>query len=331
MLDKLGYIPVSSKAEHIISESIKKSLENLFGHAATVVLLHHLASFYGLSERELTTNYEIFEKSLSRISGYGAKTVLRDIRKEMLIETIKTSSGSEITEQDILNPDIGIRDIIKKIGYDEIAKFVHAMPPGEHINLVYKNEETKDKILSVFLSSESHHDEIVNDRITSRRGLITNKLTKFNYIYNILYYEDLSLAVERSEIINKLWDWMIWLRNTNYSNIFKEGRDKEIVRYEDKDINASSYVRIAIEDAGWFLLNNFTYEFLSFEKIIKKYLDEDKDMSVLCTYKISDISGSSDDMLTKIIETHHYVILENPLMIYKSTKPRPLCNYYVAI
>jgi hypothetical protein len=331
LLDKLGYIPVSSKAEHIISESIKKSLENLFGHAATVVLLHHLASFYGLSERELTTNYEIFEKSLSRISGYGAKTVLRDIRKEMLIETIKSSSGSEITEQDILNPDIGIRDIIKKIGYDEIAKFVHAMPPGEHINLVYKNEETKDKILSVFLSSESHHDEIVNDRITSRRGLITNKLTKFNYIYNILYYEDLSLAVERSEIINKLWDWMIWLRNTNYSNIFKEGRDKEIVRYEDKDINASSYVRIAIEDAGWFLLNNFTYEFLSFEKIIKKYLDEDKYMSVLCTFKISDISGSSDDMLTKIIETHHYVILENPLMIYKSTKPRPLCNYYVAI
>ena len=42
-------------------------------------------------------------------------------------------------------------------------------------------------------------------------------------------------------------------------------------------------------------------------------------MSVLCTYKISDIP-SSDDMLTKIIETHHYVILENPLMIYKSTK-----------
>jgi hypothetical protein len=100
------------------------------------------------------------------------------------------------------------------------------------------------------------------------------------------------------------------------------------VRYEDKDINASSYVRIAIEDAGWFLLNNFTYEFLSFEKIIKKYLDEDKHISVLCTYKISDISGSSDDMLTKIIETHHYVILENPLMIYKSTKPRPLCNYH---
>ena len=328
LLDKLGYIPVSSKAEHIVSESIKKSLEGLFGHVATVVLLHHLASFYGLSEKELTTNYDIFEKSLSKISAYGAKIILKDIRKEMLIETIKSSTGSEITEQDILNPDIGIREIINKIGYDEIAKFVHAMPPGEHINLVYKNEDTKDKVLSSFLSSESYHDEIVNNRITSIRGLITTKLTKFNYIKDILYYEDLSLAVEKSEIINKLWDWMIRLRSKNYSTIFKEGRDKEIVRYEDKDIMASSCVRVAIEDAAWFLLNNFTFEFLSFEKIIKKYLDEDKHISVLCTYKISDISGSSDDMLMKIIETHHYVILENPLMIYKSTKPRPLCNYH---
>jgi hypothetical protein len=328
LLDKLGYIPVSSKAEHIISESIKKSLESLFGQAATVVLLHHLTSFYGLSERELTTNYDIFEKSLSKISGYGAKIILRNIRKEMLIETIKSSTGSEITEQDILNPDIGIREIINKIGYDEIAKFVHAMPPGEHINLVYKNEDTKDKVLSSFLSSESYHDEIVNNRITSIRGLITTKLTKFNYIKDILYYEDLPLAVEKSEIINKLRDWMIRLRSKNYSTIFKEGRDKEIVRYEDKDIMASSCVRVAIEDAAWFLLNNFTFEFLSFEKIIKKYLDEDKHISVLCTYKISDISGSSDDMLMKIIETHHYVILENPLMIYKSTKPRPLCNYH---
>jgi hypothetical protein len=328
LLDKLGYIPVSSKADHIISESIKKSLETLLGHSATKVLLQHLASFYGLSERELTTNYDIFEKSLSKISGYGAKTILRDIRKEMLIEAIKSSSGSEITEQDILNPNIGIRDIIRKISYDEIAKFVHAMPPGEHINLVYKNEDTKDKVLSAFLSSEFHHDEIVNDRSTSRRGLITNKLTKFSDIKNILYYEDLSLAVEKSEIVNKLWDWMISLRNKSYSNILKEGRDKEIVSHEDKAIIASSDVRIAIEDDAWFLLNNFTYEILSFEKIIKKYLDEDKHMSILCTYRISDISGSSDDMLTKIIETHHYVILENPLMIYKSTKPRPLYNYH---
>src|SRR5439155_9076517 len=159
-------------------------------------------------EKELTTNYDIFEKSLCKISSYGAKIILRDIRKEMLIETIKFSLGSEITEEDILNPDVGIGDIIKKISYDEITRFVNEIPTGEHVNFIYENEDIKDKVLSAFLSSETHQDEIVNDQITSRRGLISNKQTKFNYVDNILYNEDLSVVIEKSELINKLWHWM---------------------------------------------------------------------------------------------------------------------------
>jgi hypothetical protein len=323
LLDMLGFIPVFSKAEQIVSESIKRVFENLFGHDATLVLLHQLGSFYGLSEKELTTNYDIFEKSLCKISSYGAKIILRDIRKEMLIETIKSSLGSEVTEEDILDPDVGIADIIKKISYHEITKFVNEIPPGEHISFIYENEDTKDKVLSAFLSSETHQD--VNNQITSRRGLISNKQTKFNYVNNILYSEDLSLVIEESEIINRLWQWMNSFRN-NYSVRSKPGKNKEINGIKNKDIITSSTIRIAIEDAAWFLLNNFTHEFLLFEKIIRKYLDDDKHMSVLCTYKISNISDS-DDMITKIIESHEYVILENPPMIYKSTKRRPLCKY----
>jgi hypothetical protein len=325
LLDILGFIPVFSKAEQIVSESIKRAFENLFGHEATLVLLHQLGSFYGLSEKELTTNYDIFEKSLCKISSYGAKIILRDIRKEVLIETIKSSLGSEVTEEDILDPDVGIPDIIKKISYHEITKFVNEIPPGEHISFIYENEDTKDKVLSAFLSSETHLDDIINNQITSKRGLISNKQTKFNYVNNILYCEDLSLVVEESEIINRLWRWMNWFRN-NYSVRSKPGKNKEINGIKNKDIIASSTIRIAIEDAAWFLLNNFAHEFLSFEKIIRKYLDDDKHMSVLCTYKISNISDS-DDMITKIIESHEYVILENPPMIYKSTKRRPLCKY----
>jgi hypothetical protein len=327
LLDRLGFIPVSSEAERIISESIKRAFENLFGHDATLVLLHQLASFYGLSEKELTTNYDIFEKSLCKISSYGAKIILRDIRKEMLIETIKFSLGSEITEEDILNPDVGIRDIIKKISYHEITRFVNEIPRGDHVNFIYENEDIKDKVLSAFLSSETHQDEIVNDQITYRRGLISNKQTKFNYVDNILYNEDLSVVIEKSELINKLWHWMNCLRNKNYSNRSKPGKDKEISGIKNKDIIASLTIRIAIEDAAWFLVNNFTHEFLSFEKIIKKYIDDDKHMSILCTYRISTIP-ESDDIITKIIESHEYVILENPLMIYKSTKRRPLCKYH---
>ena len=201
------YSSIFQRLNRYVSESIKRAFENLFGHEATLVLLHQLGSFYGLSEKELTTNYDIFEKSLCKISSYGAKIILRDIRKEMLIETIKSSLGSEITEEDILNPDVGIADIIKKISYREITKFVNEIRPGQHISLIYENEDTKDKVLSAFLSSETHQDDIMNNQIASRTGLISNKQTKFNYVNNILYCEDLSLVIEKSEIINRLWQW----------------------------------------------------------------------------------------------------------------------------
>lgn len=81
ILDELGYIPVPSKAEYIVSDSIKKSFESLFGQEATISILNHLTSLYGLSEKELTTNYDIFEKSLHIISNYAAKILLRYIKK----------------------------------------------------------------------------------------------------------------------------------------------------------------------------------------------------------------------------------------------------------
>jgi hypothetical protein len=81
VLDKLGYVPVPSKAEQIVSESIKKSFESLFGQAAATIMLNNLSSLYGLSEEELTTNYDIFEKSLCKISGYGA-SIFWDILKK---------------------------------------------------------------------------------------------------------------------------------------------------------------------------------------------------------------------------------------------------------
>jgi hypothetical protein len=324
VLDKLGYIPVPSKVERIVSKSIKKSFESLFGQTATVVILNHLASFYGLSEKELTTNYDIFDKSLHEMSSYGASIILRYLKKEMLIESISASSGSEITEQDILNPDIGIGDIIKKISYDEITQFVHGISAGEHITFIYKNEDTKCKVLSAFFdeSHHHHHDDIVNSQIISTMALISNKQTKFSYINNILHYEDL-LVIEKSEIINKIWDWMNCFNNKINSDMLKEDDDKEIEVAQDKDIVVnSSAIRIAIEDATWFLLNNFRHEFLSIEKIVKKYISNNKCMSVLCTYKISDISGSNDDdIIMRIIESHGSVILEDPLIRYKSTKP----------
>jgi hypothetical protein len=338
VLDKLGYIPVPSKAEHIVSESIKESLESLFGQAASAVLLNNLSSIYGLSENELTTNYDIFEKSLYKISGYGAKIILGYLKKEILIKALAASSDSEITEQDIVNPEVGIGDIIKKISFDEITEFVYRIPSSMHIVLVYENEATKYKILDAFFDkahNHSHQDTTTtttaSNTITSTMipRLIRHKQTKCGYANDSLYYDDL-LCIDKSQIVKKIWNWINSFDYRCTTDIVNKYDNKEIIAQDKDDIivspspSPSTAIRIAIEDASWFLVNNFRHEFLSLEEIIKKNISNFKSTSILCVYKKTRISGHDvidEEMIMTMVESHSYVILEEPpFIIYMATK-----------
>jgi hypothetical protein len=326
ILDELGYIPVPSKAEYIVSDSIKKSFESLFGQEATISILNHLTSLYGLSEKELTTNYDIFEKSLYIISNYAAKILLRYIKKEILIETV-SQFPTAITEQDILDPGTRIEDIVKKISNEEIIKFVHRIQAGEHLIFIYEMEDSKDKVLSAFFDDSY---SIANGQIMSR-GLISSEKTRFDYIANILYYDDLLAAIEQPEqitiICERIKNWFVGIGKN--SSIPKEGHSKQTGerqgqgQHKDKDmIFVSSTIRAAVEDAPQLFVNHFTYELLSIEKTIKECLSNNSDISVLCAFKASNISNNNDDnnndhILRSIIESHEYVIFEDPLIIYK--------------
>jgi hypothetical protein len=327
VLDKLGYIPVPSKAEHIVSGSIKKCFESLFGQAATTIVLNNLSSLYGLSEKELTTNYDIFEKSLYKLSGYGAKIILAYIKEEILVKAVASSLDSEICEQDIVNPDIGVGHILKKISYSEAIKFVHRILAGMHIVFVYENEDHKDKVLSAFLDDsyrQNDNTNTVNSQKTSTiKALISNKQTRFSHINNILYYEDL-LRTKKSEIIGKIWDWMNSFRHEiNSGTLEKYNNNKEIITQDSIVSSSSPDTRIVIDDISWFLANNFRQEFASIEEIIKKYIDSSKSTSILCVYKILNISGSNEideDTIMRMVKPHSCVILADPPVIFETTK-----------
>jgi hypothetical protein len=329
VLDKLGYVSVPSKAEQIVSESIKKSFESLFGQAATAVMLNNLSSLYGLSEKELITNYDIFEKSLYEISSYGAKIILLHIKKEILIQAVESSLDSEITEQDIVNPDFDIGDILKKISYSEVVEFVHRIVAGMHIVFVYENEDTKYKVLAAFLdgSYRKNNTNTVDNAVTSTiKALISNKQTKFSHIDNILYYEDL-LRIKKSEIIREIWDWINSFKNESNSEVLKKYNNKETIT-EHSIVSSSPSsppnIRIVIEDALSFLVDNFRDEFVSIEEIIKKHISNFKSTSIFCAYKISNIISGYNDIdektIMRIVKSHSYVILENPPLIYRTTK-----------
>ena len=98
ILHRLGYLPIYSKSDQTISDIIKKSLEQI-GKSYSKAILYNMCSFYNLSEYELLTNYDLFEKSLSRILGKSGNAILTGIKKEIIARgaiSIDSSNDTDI-------------------------------------------------------------------------------------------------------------------------------------------------------------------------------------------------------------------------------------------
>jgi hypothetical protein len=89
-------------------------------------LLDHICSINGLSEKELLTNYDLFEKSLYRVLRKGAAVIFLDIRRELLVHAVLIDPN--ITISDSRNPLLAVGDILKRIRAVETLEFVRKIP-----------------------------------------------------------------------------------------------------------------------------------------------------------------------------------------------------------
>ncbi len=150
VLDELGYFPLSSKAEAY--DAARKSIERL-GESASKALLDHICSINELSEKELLTNYDLFEKSLYRVLRKGAEVILRDLKRELLVQAVLIDPNTDLSIRisDIRNPGLAIGDILKRIRAVETLEFVRKTPSHTHIAFLYTNDNSKNNILAAFL------------------------------------------------------------------------------------------------------------------------------------------------------------------------------------
>ncbi|MGB7955625.1 MAG: hypothetical protein WCF23_16745 [Candidatus Nitrosopolaris sp.] len=285
ILDELGYIPITSKADQVLYDSVNEAFKTI-GKMAYNALLDRVCSLHGLSERELLTNYDLFEKSLYEILGKFSFVLLRALKKEMLIQAVLT--GSHLTVADIINPSLSIGDILKSIRESEVFEFVRKILPHQHILFLYENKKSNDKILADFLS-------ISGDYSVPKGLLSVIPADNLNLISSNMLYDKLVLRVQnKHEALKKLSDWMFNLHSSNKSDFA---------------------TRIAFEDGTWWLRNGFADAYVRFEKSLGKHIQNN--LSILCGY---DISTFNELYIEAIIESHIYVILDEPLIIYKATK-----------
>jgi hypothetical protein len=290
VLDELRYLPTVYLSDRALHDSIKDSLETVF-RSFSIVLLHKMCSLYGLSENELLTNYDLFERSLCRILGKAGQPIIGRIKAEMLRYAVM--NGSEITATDILDPKLTVSYVLKDIKDTETFAFVRNVPSCQHIAFLYTNEFSKNKILSEFF-----HHKTAEYPEAPPLGLISLKTpTKLNADLFNISYDELLNETTKDRAKKRLDAWIGHVHSFNKSQCLP--------------------TRIAEEDATLWLKNGFSpEEDLQVEHMFSTHTC-DNNMSILCAFDISKIAESDiNSMMRSIISAHDCVILDEPPAVY---------------
>ena len=318
LLEKERYIPASSTAEPILYYSTKRSIEDLVGKELSRVLLYKISSVYKLSEKELLTNYDLLEKSLYKTLGKTANGILRKVRFKILRYAVLVIPG--LTMEDIRNPDISIPDILDRIRKEEILRFVREMPSHEHVAIFYKNENLKNEILSAYLDDTSNTDINNGYSSTIPKGVLSsrpqatttnndsnndNTRNNSNYYFNAVsnnisnnnanavLYGELLCANKQKSLNESLHDWIQGLHSLNSDQ--------------------TATIRIANEDATWWLRNCSPDQYIEFQKSLGRHIQDN--ISAACAY---DISKIDNEYLPTVMSSHNYIIFDQPFVIYKN-------------
>jgi hypothetical protein len=292
IIDKLGYFSLPSNVDKILYKSISDSLEKI-GKSFSKALVHNMCSLHGLSENELLMNYDLFEKTLYSTIGEGAATrILNEIKKELFSHAIL--NGSSLTAKDILNPELTINDILKNTADREILKFVSEIPAHEHILFLYRNESSKDELLSAFFNASKAAN--IPTCLLSAKPRDDN-LVSNNILYDELF-DEFSSGADKEELSKKLYDWL--------SNLCLPNKPRK---------KNTTPTRIAEEDATCWIKKGFANELIRLEQIAGKHLDSN--LIVLCGFNISKLADKDiNAMMETIISCHGYVIIDEPFRVY---------------
>ena len=202
-----------------------------------------------------------------------------------------------ITISDIRNPRLAVGDILKRIRAVETLEFVRKIPSHMHVAFLYRNENSKDDILGAFFDTK------ITGKAT--KGLLSsNKPTNDDLSY-MLYEELLQEPPRDYEVVAKrLDDWIAKLNSSNKS--------------QQQNNTDFATLRIATEDAMWWVRNGFTGYYMGFEKSMGRYLQDS--VSVLCGYNISNVSNENIDSknIKTMIAAHDYVILDESFVMFRA-------------
>lgn len=165
---------------------------------------------------------------------------------------------------------------------EAIVKFVQSMKGGEHVIFLWNNEENKKRMISEFFKQQVRGES---------SGLFSVEPTEIQAIKNILYQN---------------------FYNTHKS-VFLDKAVEKVTRAVSAN-NSNKSTRYAFEDDTWLMKRGLKKEVLDTEKALGKEVD--KNLSLFCMDHRHDLDDD-DETVEKLIKAHGYIIIDEPLALYK--------------
>ena len=300
LLENNGFIYKNQKTDVVVRDIILNVL-NRIGKSYSKALIYQICSFYGLTQNELLSNYELFEYSLTRVLGKTGYPIILRVKKELLKYLILNKF--EISTKDILDPSFNVPKIIDKLSesynYQLIFENLNNNKRN-HMILLSSNYDSKhiEKIITNLVQSSKSRRDIKRVLIVLHDQFDKKRYFKSVPDMDIYYMNDLVSTLDES------------LENNNN----KKSGFLNIEQFYTIDIQIFCFIDIQI-------LNQFNnYKILKIlEEKFKKLYTLNENIKICCIYDLSNFCAKEyeTNLLKDFINHHNMVIIDEPLVMYQ--------------
>lgn len=292
-IESSGYIYGNQKTDIVIREIILNVLERI-GKSYSKALIYQICNLYGLSQNELLSNYELFEKSITRVLGKTGFPIILRIKKELLKYLVLNKL--EISIKDILDPSFNVPEIINKL------------VESNNYELISEILNKRNHIIFLLCSNDKHIEKIIRNLVQISKG--TKDIRRV--VIRLHDHFDEKRYFESESDIDTFYLDVISSSNKSFkiNNI-------DFINFEQFH-KSNIQVFCFIDTQILHLFNN--YENLKkIENKLEKLYNLNENIQICCIYDISNTYPIEYEikLLRDFINHHNVVIIDEPFLIYQ--------------
>lgn len=163
-----GFAAVRTRTDDLLVLSIEKAFE-MFGEDCSKALLFQLCTMHRMSHEELLSRYDLIEKSLRTVFGFGSEAITAYVRANFVKNLGISDSGQSLAY------------LLRQAKEKEVVQFLSRLPAREHVALIYSDDRLAQKLGSVFLESgEGPRGALTNNRDKTANVMLYDNLYGFD-------------------------------------------------------------------------------------------------------------------------------------------------------